>query len=338
MGKFDNLSDTEKRKKIEELKLKIQSVKNEFDFYKAMNLGLKVVLNGTYGAFCHPAFTASNTNIANAITSMSRDIINYMLDNIEDYFYNKWHNDKEVHDLLGVVYLSEKDNKYFYHKKNGDLIDKFGRNKIDKNGDNTLDGVLQVYALSRKDIVDNDKEFFNINNEKYNVVHKLFICDFSNIIPIPSDYKVKPDTNSKDFEISRGVRKNPLIIAGDTDSSHKNTLIYTDKNTCTIEELYNKNINNGSAGNTLKGHESVYCEDNILNWCNDKKLYFAPPKRIIRHKVTKEKWKLKTKTGKEIIITNDHSLIVFRNNIQLEIKPKDVLKTDKILIIKNNGI
>ena len=53
----------------------------------------------------------------------------------------------------------------------------------------------------------------------------------------------------------------------------------------------------------------------------------------MRHKVSKPKWKLRTKLGKEIIVTGDHSLIVFRNGKKMEVKPKDILKTDKILVI-----
>jgi intein/homing endonuclease len=66
------------------------------------------------------------------------------------------------------------------------------------------------------------------------------------------------------------------------------------------------------------------------------RLYYAKVNRIIRHKVSKPKWKLKTKTGKEIIVTNDHSMIVFRNGVKIEVKPSQILKTDKILIIKED--
>jgi intein/homing endonuclease len=127
------------------------------------------------------------------------------------------------------------------------------------------------------------------------------------------------------------IGNNPVTIYGDTDSVASDTVIRTNNGSFTIEELYNKNIINGSAGNTLKGHESVICNDKVLNWNND--LYYAPVKRIIRHKVTKEKWLLKTKSGKEILVTNDHSMIVFRDGVKLEIKPRDILKTDKILIV-----
>ena len=102
----------------------------------------------------------------------------------------------------------------------------------------------------------------------------------------------------------------------------------------TIEDLYNKYLNQ-PAGVTLKGHESVECDCKILNWDENSKLYYGVPKRIIRHKVTKAKWRLKTKSGKEIFVTNDHSMIVFRDGKKIEIKPKDILPKDKILIIKD---
>jgi len=136
-----------------------------------------------------------------------------------------------------------------------------------------------------------------------------------------------PDEHLKSYK-----GNNPIIIYGDTDSCSFDTKIKTNNGEYTIEELYNKNIKNGSAGETLKGHESVNCNEKILNWDND--LYYAPVKRIIRHKVSKPKWKLKTKSGEEIIVTNDHSMIIFRDGVKLEIKPSEILKTDKILVIK----
>jgi intein/homing endonuclease len=65
-------------------------------------------------------------------------------------------------------------------------------------------------------------------------------------------------------------------------------------------------------------------------------LYYADVRRIIRHKVSKPKWKLKTKSGKEIIVTGDHSMVVFRDGEKLVVKPSEILKTDKILCLENN--
>jgi Intein splicing domain/DNA polymerase family B len=123
-----------------------------------------------------------------------------------------------------------------------------------------------------------------------------------------------------------------LTIYMDTDSIHKDSYVTTISGMKTIEQWYNENKK--LAGNTLLGHESVKTDDKILNWKNDKGLYYVNVKRIIRHKVTKSKWKIKTKSGKEIIVTNDHSIIVFRNNQQIEIKPKNILVGDKIICVK----
>jgi hypothetical protein len=131
------------------------------------------------------------------------------------------------------------------------------------------------------------------------------------------------------------VAKEPAVY-GDTDSVLGSSLIRTDNGDITIEDLYNESC--VSAGNTLNGHESVECEKNILNWTEKLGLHYSQPKRIIRHKVSKPKWRLRTASGKEIIVTNDHSMIVFRNGKKLEIKPSEIIKTDKILSVFDKNL
>lgn len=131
----------------------------------------------------------------------------------------------------------------------------------------------------------------------------------------------------------KGKIDKPAVIYIDTDSVVGDTLIKLDDGReIKIEDLYNEGLN--SAGTTLNGHESVSIKNKVLNW-NESGLYYAPVKRVIRHKVNKHKWKLKTKSGKEIIVTNDHSMIVFRDGNKLEVKPSEIKKTDKILTIKS---
>jgi DNA polymerase elongation subunit (family B) len=295
-----------------------------------MQLALKLVLNGSYGAFCHPAFTISNTNIANSITALAREVINYMLDHIEDYFYEKWGYDKDIHDLLGSVYITKLEDGYYLTRKDGLLIDNFPR--MDDEKSTGVDKILYQYHMERSDFVDVDIESFDINGKVYETVHKCFICDFSNVEPLPTTYEIEPIPTSKKFDETKGLRTKPIVIYGDTDSLIGSSSIVYENGKCTIEELYNKS--NISAGNTLKGHESVECKEKVLNYSEEKGLYYAPVKRIIRHKVTKSKWKLKTKSGKEVIVTNDHSMIVFRDGKQTEVKPSEILKSDKILCIK----
>jgi len=181
----------------------------------------------------------------------------------------------------------------------------------------------------------------DITGEARNIIHKM-----ESHIP---EYLKKAWPSMREFHkkhnieldekfvesVLNGDKSFVSIAYGDTDSCAKDTIIKIENNgiieSLTIEDLYNRYINN-DAGVTMMGHESVSCDCKILNW--DNKLYFGTPKRIIRHKVTKPKWRLKTKDGKEIFVTNDHSMIVFRDGKKIEVKPKDILKTDKILINK----
>ena len=130
-----------------------------------------------------------------------------------------------------------------------------------------------------------------------------------------------------------------VSIYCDTDSIDGKSMVNIqldsgDVKNITIEEWYNNNMVNGSGGETLVGHESVITTDKILNF-DDVKLTHHNVSRIIRHKVKKEKWLIKTKSGNEILVTNDHSMIVYRDGDKIEIKPCDIKKTDKILIVLN---
>lgn len=135
-------------------------------------------------------------------------------------------------------------------------------------------------------------------------------------------------------DVTQISKDESVSIYADTDSVCSQSLVKTDSGEFTIEDWYNNNLKNGSGGVTTRGHESVLTDDKILNFDSNKGIYYAPVKRIIRHKVSKPKWKLKTKSGKEVIVTNDHSMIVFRNGNLIELKPSEILKTDKILIVK----
>ena len=132
----------------------------------------------------------------------------------------------------------------------------------------------------------------------------------------------------------------------DTDSGEKNLLLSTyikdssdnkfSKQILTFEYFYNlceKNF--GVFKTTVSGQEMVNGGDTkVLNWTEENGLHYVPVKYVMRHKVRKPKYKIRTKSGKEITVTGDHSCVVFRNGEQLTVKAKDInLKTDKVLTI-----
>lgn len=133
-----------------------------------------------------------------------------------------------------------------------------------------------------------------------------------------------------------------IQIYGDTDSVSKDSIIRTKKHPdgITVEDFYNENIKN-QGETTLSGHESVHTKDLILNYTDE--LLFQKVARIIRHKVLKSEWRVTTESGKYIECTNDHSLIVYRDDKQVTVKPHEVESTDFILVVnpvenKSNGI
>lgn len=141
-------------------------------------------------------------------------------------------------------------------------------------------------------------------------------------------FEFKLDETKKEW-----YKERPVWVYSDTDSLIYNSLINVNDKNITIQELYNKAfIKNGKIDDTL--HEIVSGEGfDVLNF-KDNKIVKSPIKYVIRHKVSKAKWKIKTKSGKEIIVTGDHSCIVFRDGKQITIKAKDINKnTDKILSI-----
>ena len=174
----------EKREKILELKKKIENTQADYDRAKAMQLALKLVINGTYGAFAHPKFVLSNSHIANAITAMGRDVIQYMLKKIEKYFYKEWHLDIKSHEKLGVEYIAEKDGKYF-------LLDRTGENIHYPH--NSLDEMLNKLNIVKFDLKE-DKQELN----GYNILYRRDIHVFENVkqIPTTSFITIYGDTDS----------------------------------------------------------------------------------------------------------------------------------------------
>lgn len=124
------------------------------------------------------------------------------------------------------------------------------------------------------------------------------------------------------------------ILVHNTDSVSKDSIIYTEKHIdgISIEDLYNECTED--AGSTLAGHESKRLNnDKVLNF--DKDLYYGEAERIIRHKVSKPMWKITTESGKEVVCTEDHSIMVFRNNEKIKVKPAEILPDDQVLCVYN---
>ncbi len=106
------MTKEEKINKINSLKQKAEQLKKESDYYNALQLALKLILNGSYGAFATQYFILFNQHVAGTITAQGRDLTKTMNAVNEKYWYEQWHLDYELHSRLGiknVTPISKKD-------------------------------------------------------------------------------------------------------------------------------------------------------------------------------------------------------------------------------------
>jgi hypothetical protein len=87
----------------EELKSKIAeltALKNEL---KNEEQAIKLTMNSIYGAIGNAWFVCFNPDVAEAVTLQGQDLIKYSEKILHRYFHEFWHNDKELHDKLGLT-------------------------------------------------------------------------------------------------------------------------------------------------------------------------------------------------------------------------------------------
>ena len=129
--------------------------------------------------------------------------------------------------------------------------------------------------------------------------------------------------------------KNPVATYCDTDSVASNSIIRDFAlGEISIEDHFNLHAKLRGFTKDERGNEVVTFDKEgmvkILNF--DKSLVYSNVKHLIRHQVTKEKWYIKTKSGKSIEVTNDHSIIVLRNGKKIELKASEINKATDMLI------
>lgn len=95
-------SKEEKVKYMQNLKKIMYKTKRTIDYENAMQLALKLVINGSYGAFANKWFCFFNNDLAASITSTCRDLTQLMDRKNSEYWYNYWHKDFRLHQHLGL--------------------------------------------------------------------------------------------------------------------------------------------------------------------------------------------------------------------------------------------
>ena len=127
-------------------------------------------------------------------------------------------------------------------------------------------------------------------------------------------------------------------VAGDTDSCFFDTNVYYNNDKIQIGELYEKLVKENKGEFSFHSDfnkQYVYKlkDDCYTKTLKDGKVIDDRIKYIMKHNVKKKMYRLKVE-GKEIIVTQDHSLMVMRDDKLVSVKPYEVKKSDKFIYIK----
>lgn len=296
-----------------------------------------------YGATASKYFVGHNTDVAESITMQGQDLNHYSENSVNKYFrfiFNtKEHYDKVIY--VPIISYAEKytlkDTEIFFKNDKKEWI------PVNMNVDESIIKNKQFTEDAEKKL---KKIFVKTTFGKYLGI--TFEQAQSIDINKGRITEQKPLTNPqfkenfKYFGKDSYLEDDPavsLTIAGDTDSCSSDTLIYVNGEKMTIEEAFKKMkyANNDFVIRLDHGQEVIPANGFTTKAFNPIAMLLPaekPINYIMRHKVSKGKFRIKSKSGKEVIVTEDHSCMVIRNNKLIEIKAKDInIKTDRLVEI-----
>ena len=120
-----------------------------------------------------------------------------------------------------------------------------------------------------------------------------------------------------------------FIIAGDTDSVTGETIIRTEEGSFSIEEIFIQAVRKLEESGekiivTKNGAEVIPVDFLKALTLQDDKLVYKPVKYVMRHEVRKPLHKVRTKSGNEVTVTEDHSLMVYNDGVLQEATVHDL--------------
>lgn len=144
---------------------------------------------------------------------------------------------------------------------------------------------------------------------------------------------------AKQFAVEQGVtpeKAASIVVGGDTDSVVGDTIINVNGKPITIADYYNSITPNYIKCDDINKNYIKRVDNGDVALAYNNRIVQNKIKHVMKHTVKKRMFKIKC-NGKEVIMTEDHSIIVNRNGKTISVSPKDILKTDT-LIIQNNEV
>ena len=123
--------------------------------------------------------------------------------------------------------------------------------------------------------------------------------------------------------------KGPSIVYGDSVTG--DTVIRTDSGNMTIEQLFHECVEHCIVGEKEYG---LWSQSTVIGFNgHDMEPVMSGIEAVIRHKTRKKLYRVTTANGKEVTVTEDHSLMIDRDGFLIECKPHEIQEGDNIITL-----
>ena len=349
--KFTQMRDAE-TVPIENLRAEVARLKSLTEFYDTKQLAIKKFINSVYGALGSKFFIAYNTQMAESITAQGRELNHYSENSVNEYFEGVFQsNPKIVLYYQWVHYDASGERVVFKDKEKYPDYYKTGKWEECKKWEKAVTAGKKLTPELKNCLADNSEGQCDWFQTQTTLFKKLGITEEQgrNVDMDRGRTTKMPKLVGKDFDYLTNNKGVSMVCGGDTDSVSGDTVIRLMDNADSqtiyiskrIDEFFNmmkKYQNNDSLLVTPDNSEVVPVNNvHIMTYddVHDRALY-RPVRYVMRHKVTKPRYKITTASGKTVIVTGDHSCMVVRDGRLMSIRTADINpETDKIIIQKN---
>lgn len=341
---FTDMRDAE-NVPIEDLRNEVARLKGLADFYETKQLAIKKFINSVYGAMGSKYFVAYNTVIAESITAQGRDLNHYSENSVNDYFEGIFQSNPKITLFYHWVhYNSDGDKVPFAEAAQYPDYYNVGKWEECKEWDAAVKKGKKLTPEMKDCLKDNSQGHCDWFQTSVGLWQKLGVDpELAASFDIDKGRTTKiPRLTGPEFSYLTNKDKVSFTVGGDTDSCVGETMlnISTDageKDRVKIADLFDDaKYANGDVILSAAGSEVVPAHGvNVRSYDPELDMaVYKPVKYVMRHKVSKKKYRIRTKSGKEVIVTEDHSCMVVRDGELISVLSKDINpKTDKVVKI-----
>ena len=343
--KFTDMRDAE-NVPIEKLRDEVARLKALSVFFETKQLAIKKFINSVYGALGSKYFIAYNTQMAESITAQGRELNHYSENSVNDYFEGIFQSNPKIILYYHWVHYDADGTRWTFRDK-----DKFpdfynvGKWEECKSWEPAVKKGKKMTPDLISCLKDNSTVQCDWFQTQTTLFKKLGISEeVGSSFDIDKGRTTKTEKlTGKDFEYLTNKHGVSMIVGGDTDSVAGNSMldVYNGKNKylTRISDLFDsaKEAHDDIVLNVPNGSEVIPAPDGMSVRSYDDELDMAiykPIRYVMRHRVSKARYKITTESGRTVIVTGDHSCIVVRDGELIAVKACEIdPDRDKIMVI-----